>query len=112
MRKYRKLTPEMILFIRIHGYEDLKPGWYKTGKVRDEPTETDILLEIDIDGNKTWYQNNELHREDGPAFEHYAGSKIWYKHGLLHRKGGPANVGFVKSEWWENGVFLKEEWHR
>jgi len=33
------------------------------------------------DGDKFWYFNDELHREDGPAIEEADGTKHWYYHG-------------------------------
>ncbi len=47
-------------------------------------------IEIDEDGNKYWYCNGQLHREDGPAVEYVNGDKGWYIHGQLHREDGPA----------------------
>jgi len=41
-------------------------------------------------GNKLWYLNGELHREDGPAIEYASGTKYWYLDGKLHREDGPA----------------------
>ena len=41
-------------------------------------------------GDKCWYLNDELHREDGPAVELANGSKNWYINGKLHRVDGPA----------------------
>ena len=41
-------------------------------------------------GNKYWYLNDNLHREDGPAIEFADGSKAWYLNGELHREDGPA----------------------
>ena len=38
-------------------------------------------LIIDKDGNKRWYLNDLLHREDGPAFECTNGNKYWYLDG-------------------------------
>ena len=29
-------------------------------------------------GNKAWYLNGELHREDGPAVEYADGYKAWW----------------------------------
>ena len=43
-----------------------------------------------FNGNKEWYQNNKLHRLDGPAIENVDGTKEWYYHGLRHREDGPA----------------------
>lgn len=41
-------------------------------------------------GTKSWYINNKLHREDGPALEYKNGTKEWYVNGLRHRVDGPA----------------------
>ena len=35
-------------------------------------------------------ENNEYHREDGPAVEYVSGYKEWWKNGKRHREGGPA----------------------
>ena len=32
-------------------------------------------------GDKSWYLNGKLHREDGPAVEHIDGRKRWYLNG-------------------------------
>ena len=42
-------------------------------------------------GNKSWYLNGKLHREDGPAREWANGDKVWYLNGKLHREDGPAS---------------------
>ena len=42
------------------------------------------------DGTKIWYLNDQLHREDGPAYEHPGGTKVWYLNGQCHRADGPA----------------------
>ncbi len=36
---------------------------------------------IDAYGDKRWYLNNQLHREDGPAIEYADGEKRWYLYG-------------------------------
>ena len=51
------------------------------------------VCEIDEEGNKEWFLNGELHREDGPAIEFANGSKAWYLHGKYHREDGPAYEG-------------------
>jgi hypothetical protein len=43
-----------------------------------------------IDGNKSWYLNDRLHRDDGPAVEYDNCYKSWWQHGQLHRADGPA----------------------
>jgi len=54
-------------------------------------------------GNKEWYLNNELHREDGPAIENVDGSKEWWVLGKQHREDGPAAEDRWGKEWWLNG---------
>ena len=49
-----------------------------------------IELTVYSDGYKYWIQNDELHREDGPAIEWTNGYKEWYINGELHRLDGPA----------------------
>jgi hypothetical protein len=45
----------------------------------------------DRDGIETWFDDNdEYHREDGPAKVWPDGHKVWYKHGDRHREDGPA----------------------
>jgi hypothetical protein len=41
-------------------------------------------------GDKMWYLNGKLHREDGPAVEHPNGTKEWWLNDKLHREDGPA----------------------
>jgi hypothetical protein len=36
---------------------------------------------LDIYGDKYYYLDNILHREDGPAIEHTNGYKAWYLNG-------------------------------
>ena len=60
-----------------------------------------------FDGRQQWFQQGELHREDGPA-KTGAGenpSQWWYKHGDLHREDGPAFLGDGGryQEWWFEG---------
>ena len=52
--------------------------------------------------------NGNLHREDGPAFEGFAGDKVWYLNGDLHREDGPAveTANGTKS-WYLNGYHVK-----
>ena len=41
-------------------------------------------------GDKSWYRNGKLHREDGPAIEYSDGDEHWYLNGERHREDGPA----------------------
>ena len=64
-------------------------------------------LIIDKYGNKQWYQNDKLHRLDGPAWEHANGDKEWWLNGVLHREDGPA-VEWANGtkEWYSDGKLL------
>jgi len=64
--------------------------------------------EIDVWGNKRWYDSNHrLHREEGPAEETY-NYKSWGIHGKCHREDGPAvEHRDGRKEWWINGKKIK-----
>jgi hypothetical protein len=49
-------------------------------------------------------ENNEYHREDGPAIEYSDGTKFWYKNDERHREDGPA-IQFANGlkKYWYNG---------
>ncbi len=89
-----------------------------------------------FNGDKKWYLNDKLHREDGPAIERSNGDKFWFLNGKHHREGGPAaeyangdKFWYLNDkrhreggpacewtdgykEWWLNGKRLTEEDHR
>ena len=58
-----------------------------------------------IYGTKYWYnQQDQLHRDDGPAVEHSNGDKYWYQQDNLHREDGPAaEYADGTKEWWIKG---------
>ena len=58
---------------------------------------------IDSKTHKTYYKNNLLHRENGPAVEYSNGDKEWWVDGRLHRMDGPALDYNEKSRWFING---------
>ena len=60
----------------------------------------------DFFGNKRYYLNGLLHREDGPAIEYFNGTKYWCKNGKLHREDGPA-IEYItgETEWCLNGKY-------
>jgi hypothetical protein len=63
-------------------------------------------------GDKCWYLDDKLHREDGPAGEYANGTKQWFLNGKFHREDGPA-IEYVNGDkfWYLDGVFLtKDEW--
>ena len=41
------------------------------------------ICEISADGDKKWYLNGKLHREDAPAIEFADGTKEWFLNGKL-----------------------------
>lgn len=51
-------------------------------------------------GTKSWFLNDLLHREDGPAVEYENGTKVWYLNGLEHREDGPAVEYPVGTKLW------------
>ena len=81
-------------------------SWYLNGELHREDGPA---IEFS-NGNKLWYLNGKLHREDGPAVEWSSGDKHWYLNGKLHREDGPAisrrNGG---KEWYLNGQGCSEE---
>jgi hypothetical protein len=60
-------------------------------------------------GDKYWYLNGELHREDGPAVEWADGSKHWYLNSKRHREDGPA-IEYANGDksWYLNGKWVTE----
>jgi len=61
-------------------------------------------------GDKQWYLNGKLHREDGPAVEWTSGSKSWYLNGEKHREDGPAiEKANGHKRWYLNGKKLTED---
>lgn len=65
---------------------------------------------INSQGNKEWYLNGVLHREDGPAVEYANGTKQWLIDGRLHREDGPAiEWPNGTKQWWLNGRLIEPE---
>jgi len=70
----------------------------------------EYTVRVNTDGNKFWYLNNKLHREDGPAVEFTNGDKFWYLNGVRHREDGPAvEVTNGNKAWYLNGERHTEE---
>ena len=90
-------------------YDDGDKCWFKEGKLhRDDGP----AIERD-NGDKEWCKEGKLHREDGPAIEFADGSKEWYKEGKLHREDGPAIEWADRNkEYWLNGKRLPEDWFK
>ena len=62
-----------------------------------------------INGCGNWFLNGKLHREDGPAITHADGYEAWYLNGKRHREDGPAvEYAHGDSAWYLNGQQLTE----
>ena len=80
--------------------------WYKEGKLHRE----DGPAVECANGDKFWYKKDQLHREDGPAIEYANGNKCWYKEGKFHREDGPA-IEFANGnkEWYKENKLHRED---
>tara|TARA_R110000868_G_scaffold46524_1_gene153593 strand:- start:308 stop:499 length:192 start_codon:yes stop_codon:yes gene_type:complete len=55
------------------------------------------ICEIDSCGDKYWYLNDKLHRENGPAIERADGTKEWWYHDKqIHCKDNREFLRIVK----------------
>ena len=57
-------------------------------------------VKVKDDGSKFWYQDDHLHRLDGPAVEHPNGTKLWYIEAKRHREDGPAEEYTDGKKYW------------
>ena len=65
---------------------------------------------IDTLGNKEWWLNGQLHREDGPAYCWFAGHKEWWLNDKRYRENGPAvEYADGSKSWYLNGKKYTEE---
>ena len=65
---------------------------------------------VSDNGDRYWWLNGKLHREDGPACEYAGGTRCWYLNGKRHREDGPAcEYTSGAREWFLNGVQYTEE---
>ena len=85
-----------------HGTE----GWYNE---QDQLHREEGPAVERANGTKHWYINGQLHREEGPAIESANGDKEWYHNDKLHREGGPA-IEYANGTkyWYLNGKGLTE----
>jgi hypothetical protein len=91
---------------KVKVYANGNRDWYQNDRLHREDGPA---IEY-ADGGKEWYQNDRLHREDGPAIEYADGSKEWYQNDERHRLDGPA-IQYVNGykEWYIDGKELTEE---
>ena len=70
----------------------------------------EYTVKVFDNGDRCWYLNGKIHREDGPAIESYDGSRYWYLNGKYHREDGPAVESYEGNRYWYlNGVEYTEE---
>ena len=73
----------------------------------------EYTVKVFADGDKYWYLNGEIHREDGPAVEFANCYKYWYLKGKLHREDGPAVEGANGYRaWYLNDEGMTQEEHK
>ncbi len=73
----------------------------------------EYTVKVYYDGDKSWYLNDKLHREDGPAIEYANGHKAWYLNDKLHREDGPAVEWADGTKFWYlNDKKVTEEEHK
>ena len=90
--------------VKVHDNGDKE--WYLNDKLHREDGPAIELA----DGDKVWYINGKEHREDGPAMEYADGEKVWSLNGELHREDGPAvERADGYKMWFLNGKELTEE---
>ena len=83
--------------------------WYLNGQLHREDGPA---IEW-ANGHKSWWLNGELHREDGPAIEYANGNKYWFKNHKLHREDGPAEEWADGDKYWYlKGKEVTEEEHK
>ena len=72
--------------------------------------EMTYTVKVNAYGDKSWYVNGKLHRENGPAMERANGDKSWFVNGKLHREDGPAcEYANGDKRWYVNGVQLTKK---
>jgi len=109
-KKLKKIAKRVKRFVdsdvktkpKSKGVKKIKHTWPKTTAKSKKYKE--YTVRVYANGDKDWYLNGELHREDGPAIECASGDKYWYLNGKCHRVNGPA-VEYANGEkhWYLNG---------
>ena len=70
----------------------------------------EYTVKVYPNGDKFWWLNDKLHREDGPAYEGASGNKSWYLNGKIHREDGPAIERASGNKfWWLNDKLHRED---
>ena len=93
--------------IKVHTNGD--KSWYLNGKLHREDGPAIELA----NGDKSWWINDKRHREDGPAIEWVNGYKSWHINDKLHREDGPAiELANGDKSWYINDKQLTEAEHK
>ena len=93
--------------VKVH--DDGDKYWYLNGELHREDGPAVALA----NGNKYWWLKGKRHREDGPAVEYASGYKVWYLKGKRHREDGPAvEWANGNKDWYLNGKKVTEEEHK
>ena len=73
----------------------------------------EYTVKVYPNGDKEWWLNGKLHREDGPAIEDADGDRSWWLNDKRHREDGPA-IEYAEGdkEWHLNGKKVTEEEHK
>ena len=70
----------------------------------------EYTVRVQENGDRSWWINGKLHREDGPAYEGAYGDRSWWINGKPHREDGPAvEQADGTRQWWIDGERLTEE---
>ena len=73
----------------------------------------EYTVKVYPNGDKFWWLNDKLHREDGPAYESANGNKFWYLNDKLHREDGPAiEYADGSKSWYLNDKEVTKEEHK
>jgi len=94
---------------KIRVYDNGDKFWFLNGKLHREDGPAAELFR----GTKFWYLNGKRHREDGPAVEFADGTKKWFLNHKLHREDGPAvEYSSGTKAWYLNGKNVTEKEHK
>ena len=78
--------------------------WFKNGKLHRN---NDLPAVEYANGGKCWYKNDKCHRDgDLPAVEYADGGKCWHKNGFYHRDNNLPAIEYsngIKS-WYKNYI--------
>jgi hypothetical protein len=97
---YKIKSDGRVIYYNAEGKKDRKDGPAQVDYHRGQPT------------SEHWYQNGQLHREDGPAAVYFGSPQYneWWKNGKLISKGEPKSLQEIIKQ--ELIKVLQEEWSK